>query len=193
MKKLVLYAALLVLLSSCFGLKELPVEYDYSYRGNFKRYRTFSIMKPIGLEDSTMTNAVIEKSIISRMKFLGYKQADTRPHLIVGFKMYSDSLKFNGYEQPAIEEWVKSQNENLDYSPKKLNMSKGTLLIQLYDRRQNRSVWQGYATTLYGSIDFNNQRHLRNAVISILDKYRFWAEGFVEGQQQAVEAKDAEL
>jgi hypothetical protein len=34
---------------------------------------------------------------------------------------------------------------------------------------------------MYGSIDFNNSRHLRNAVISILDKYRFWAEGFLEG------------
>jgi hypothetical protein len=193
MKKIYLYGCLLVLLSSCFGLKELPVEYDYSYHGNFKRYRTFSIMKPIGLLDTTMTNDVIERSIVSRMKFLGYKQSESRPHLIVGFKMFSDSLKFNGYEQPAIEEWVKSQNENLDYNPKKLSMKSGTLLIQLYDRRQNRSVWQGYATTLYGSIDFNNQRHLRNAVISILDKYRFWAEGFVEGQQQAIEAKEAEL
>jgi hypothetical protein len=136
-----------------------------------------------------MTNEVIEKSIVARMKFLGYKPSDSKPHLIVGFKMYSDSLKFNGYDQPEIEDWVKSQNENLDYNPKKLNMQSGTLLIQFYDRRQNRSVWQGYATTLYGGIDFNNQRHLRNAVISILDKYRFWAEGFVEGQP----AKEAEL
>jgi hypothetical protein len=183
MKKLLISIAAPLLLYSCLGYKELPVEYDYSYRGNFKRYRTFSIMKPIGQVDSTMTNEVIEKSIIARMKFLGYRQADSKPHLIIGFKMYSDSLKFNGYNQPEIEEWMKSQNENLDYSPKKLNMKSGTLLIQFYDRRQNRSVWQGYATTIYGSIDFNNQRHLRNAVISILDKYRFWAEGFVEGEQ----------
>jgi Domain of unknown function (DUF4136) len=192
MKKIYLYGVLFICLTSCFGYKELPVEYDYSYRGNFKRYRTFSIMKPVGIIDTTMTNEVIEKSIVARMKFLGYKQSDVRPHLIVGFKMYSDSLKFNGYEQPEIEEWVKSQNENLDYSPKKLRMNSGTLLIQLYDRRQNRSVWQGYATTVYGGIDFSNQRHLRNAVISILDKYRFWAEGFVEGQAKAQE-QEAEL
>jgi len=188
-KKIYLYALLLALLSSCLGYKELPVEYDYSYRGNFKRYRTFSIMKSIGVVDSTMMNESIEKSIIARMKFLGYRLSESKPHLIVGFKMYSDSLKFNGYNQPEIEEWVKSQNENLDYNPKKLDMKSGTLLIQFYDRRQNRSVWQGYATTLYGDIDFNNQRHLRNAVISILDKYRFWAEGFIEGQQN----KDAEM
>ena len=189
MKKIFVYPLLFVLVSSCLGYKELPVEYDYSYRGNFKRYRTFSIMKPLGTTDTTMTNEVIEKSIIARMKFLGYKQAESKPHLIVGFRMYSDSLKFNGYNQPEIEEWVKNQNENLDYNPKKLNMQSGTLLIQFYDRRQNRSVWQGYATTHYGGIDFNNQRHLRNAVISILDKYRFWAEGFVEGQS----AKETEL
>ena len=55
----------------------------------------------------------------------------------------------------------------------KYSMKTGTLLIQLFDRRQNRSIWQGYATTLYGGIDFQNQRHLKNAVVSILDKYRF--------------------
>lgn len=177
-----LYAPLLlVLLGSCLGYKELPVEYDYSYKGNFKKYRTFDIMRPVGTEDSTMVNNIVERSIVSRMKFLGYRQTETRPHLIIGFKMYNDSLQFNGYNQPEIEEWVKSQNENMDYDQQKLHLKTGTLLIQFFDRRQNRSIWQGYATTLYGSIDFNNDRHLRNAVISILDKYRFMAEGFTEG------------
>lgn len=171
-----------VLLSSCLGYKELPVEYDYSYRGNFKKYRTFQIMRPVGLVDSSMMNAVIEKSIISRMRFLGYKQSDHKPHLIIGFKMFSDSLTLNGYTQPDIEDWVKSQKEDLRYDRQKFNLNSGTLLIQFFDRRQNRSIWQGYATTVYGGIDFHNNRHLKNAVISILDKYRFWADGFIEGQ-----------
>ncbi len=181
MKKL-FYLILALLFASCLGYKELPVEYDYSYKGNFKRYRTFDIMKPIGATDSTMTNEAIEKSILARMKFLGYKRTATRPHLIVGFKMFSDSLRFNGYIQPDIEEWVRGRREELNYDSKKYNLKTGTLLIQLYDRRQNRSIWQGYATTQYGGIDFNNQRNLRNAVISILDKYRFWADGFIEAQ-----------
>jgi len=179
MKKIAPFIVL-ALLTSCLGYKELPVEYDYSYKGNFKKYRTFDIMKPAGPADSTMVNEIIEKSIVARMKFLGYRQVTNRPHLIIGFKMFNDSLRFNGYNQPDIEEWVKSQNDNVEYDPQKFTLSTGTLLIQFYDRRQNRSIWQGYATTLYGSIDFNNSRHLRNAVISILDKYRFWAEGFME-------------
>jgi len=179
MNKIIAPLVLLVLFASCLGYKELPVEYDYSYKGNFKRYRTFDIMKPAGPADSSMVNDIIEKSIVQRMKFLGYKQVSNKPHLIIGFKMFKDSLRFNGYNQPEIEDWVKSQEE-IDYDPQKYNLSTGTLLIQFYDRRQNRSIWQGYATTQYGSIDFNNSRHLRNAVISILDKYRFWAEGFME-------------
>lgn len=191
MKKFFTPLLLLALLASCLGYKELPVEYDYSYKGNFKKYRTFDIMKPAGLNDTTMVNDLIEKSIVARMKFLGYRQASNKPHLIIGFKMFADSLKFNGYNQPDIEEWVRSQKEDLNYDPQKFNLKTGTLLIQFYDRRQNRSIWQGYATTMYGSIDFNNSRHLRNAVISILDKYRFWAEGFLEGGGNL--AQDQEL
>jgi hypothetical protein len=96
--------------------------------------------------------------------------------------MFADSLRFNGYNQMDIEEWVKSQKTDLQYDKQKYTLNKGTLLIQFFDRRQNRSIWQGYATTLYGSIDFQNSRHLRNAVVSILDKYRFWADGFMDGQ-----------
>jgi hypothetical protein len=181
MKKFYAPFIVIILLNSCLGYKELPVEYDYSYKGNFKKYRTFDIMRPTGVQDSTMTNAVIEKSILSRMKFLGYKQSENKPHLLVSFKMFPDSLTFNGYNQPEIEQWMATQDDNLDYDPKKLELKTGTLLIQLFDRRQNRSIWQGYSTALYGSINFEDNRNLRNAVISILDKYRFWAEGFIEG------------
>jgi hypothetical protein len=182
MPKTFAFVSLALLLSSCLGYKELPVEYDYSYRGNFKKYRTFEIMHPVGQKDSSVMNSVIEKSIIARMHFLGYKQVDHRPHLIIGFKMFTDSLKFNGYDQPDIEEWAKAPKSNLNYDQRKFDLRTGTLLIQFFDRRQNRSIWQGYATTNYGDIDFHNNRHLKNAVISILDKYRFWADGFIEGK-----------
>ena len=190
MKKVYPSIITLILFASCLGYKELPVEYDYSYKGNLKKYRTFDIMKPAGPADSTMTNEVIEKSIVARMKFLGYRQNSSKPHLIVGFKMFNDSLKFNGYIQPDIEDWVKNQADDIEYDPQKFNLNSGTLLIQFYDRRQNRSIWQGYATTQYGSIDFQNSRHLRNAVISILDKYRFWAEGFMDGATATADEKD---
>ncbi len=184
--KLLLPIIFVITMTSCIGFKEVPVEYDYSYKGTFKRYRTFEIMKPVGIEDSSMSNELIEKSILARMKFLGFKRTDHRPHLIIGYKMFTDSLEFNGYIQPDIETWVKNQNDNIGYDPQKYTLKKGTLLIQFYDRRLNRSIWQGYDSSYYGDLDFSNQRQLKNAVFSILDKYRFWAEGFVD-QQNAVE------
>src|SRR5882672_4557069 len=126
MKKIYVPIICLVLLSSCLGYKELPVEYDYSYKWNFKRYRTFDLMKTAGTFDSTMTNEIIEKSILSRMKFLGYKRVDRRPHLIIGYKMFADSLRFNGYVQPDIETWVKTKDQNLNYDPQKFNLKTGT-------------------------------------------------------------------
>ncbi|MCS6972958.1 MAG: DUF4136 domain-containing protein [Cyclobacteriaceae bacterium] len=181
-----------LLVVSCAGYKEMPVEYDYSYKGNFKKYRTFDMIKPAGPYDPTMDNPVIENYIIARMKFLGYRQAEKKPHLLISYKMFPDSLQFTGYIQPEIEEWIKTQDENLNYDKKKLDLKTGTLLIQFFDRRQNRSIWQGYATTLYGPIDYSNNRHLRNAVISILDKYRFWAEGFLEGNVEVRADEDSD-
>ncbi len=177
-------------LTSCAGFQELPVEYDYSYKGNFKRYRTFDLIKQAGTIDPFMDNPNIQSYIISRMKFLGYRQTDRRPHLLISYRMFPDSLQFTGYIQPDIEEWIKMQDENLNYDKKKLDMRTGTLVIQFLDRRQNKAIWQGYATAQYGPIDYTNNRQLRNAVISILDKYRFWAEGFLEGNQNNQPAEE---
>ena len=47
-KNLLLLFFLVILLASCLGYKELPVEYDYSYKGNFKKYGRIDIMKPAG-------------------------------------------------------------------------------------------------------------------------------------------------
>jgi len=142
------------------------------------------------LYDSSESSDVIEKSITARMKFLGYKRTTSRPHLLIGYKIFDDSLRFQGYEQESFEQWLKNRREDLHYDKKKFNMKTGTLLIQFYDRRQNQSVWQGYATMEYGFIDYNNQRQLRYAVISILDKYRIWADGFLEQQAQIQEVNN---
>lgn len=177
------YASLLLLpllLTCCMPYKELPVEYDYSYDGDFQKYKSFDLFIPASEEDKLAKNDVIEKLIIDRMKFLGYERNEKKPNLLISYKVYVDSINFNGYNQPEIEYWVVSQKKDLDYNPMKFNLKQGTLLIQLYDRKQNKSIWQGYATTNFGSIAYTDDRSLRNAVLSILDRYRFFAEGFEE-------------
>ncbi|MDH5396906.1 MAG: DUF4136 domain-containing protein [Cyclobacteriaceae bacterium] len=181
MKKLYVLLAFVILLSGCLSFKELPVEYDYSYSGRFKKYSTFDLMQqPTAAIDTTMYNPVIESSILARLKFLGYRQTTRKPNLLIAYKIYYDSLKFNGYEQPEIEDWAERPGIENDYNAKKIEMRSGTLLIQFYDRRQEKLIWNGYATSLYGPIQYSNNRQLRNAVISILDKYRFFADGYMD-------------
>ena len=173
-----------ILFTGCYSYREYPVEYDYSYHGKFKKYKSFAFLENSAQEkDTTFTDDIIENVIKSRLTVQGYRYKADKPNLLVSYKIYYDSLTFRGYDQPDIESWVKLSSTEKDYDPHKYNLKKGTLLIQLYDRKQERSIWQGYATGVYGNIYFNNDRQLKIAVRSILDRYRFLAEDFMENKE----------
>lgn len=172
----------------CFSYREYPVEYDYSYHGKFRKYKSYAFLENISpTADTSITNNIIEKVIADRLAVQGYRMKDEKPNLLVSYKIYFDSLNFQGYDQPDIEEWVKRERQNENYDKRNYNLRKGTLLIQLYDRKQDRSVWQGYATGVYGNIYFNNERQLKIAVRSILDRYKFLAEDFMENKEFILE------
>ena len=184
---------LVTLLSGCYSYREYPVEYDYSYHGRFKKYKSYAFLQNANSEENLadpeidLTNDIIEKVIENRLGTQGYKLKTEKPNLLVSYKIYYDSLNFRGYDQPDIENWVKFSKTDVNYDPRKYNLKKGTLLIQLYDRKQEKSIWQGYATGVYGNIYFNNERQLKIAVRSILDRYKFLAEDFMENKEFVIE------
>ena len=186
MRILYLFLVLGVLITGCYSYREYPVEYDYSYHGRFKNYKTYSFISH-SVEDGSLASGVIKDAIKNRLGLQGYKYKENKPNLLVSYKVYYDSLNFRGYEQPEIEKWVKYQNMAEDYDPRRYDLRKGTLLIQFYDRKQNRSIWQGYATGVYGNIYFDNERQLKIAVRSILDRYQFLAEDFLKDKEFVVD------
>lgn len=178
------------MLSGCYSYREYPVEYDYSYHGKFKKYKSYAFLSNSAARESgeaAVSNEIIEHVIKNRLDVQGYRYRADKPNLLVSYKIYYDSLNFRGYDQPEIENWVKLSKTGEDYDPHKYDLKKGTLLIQLYDRKQERSVWQGYATGVYGNIYFNNERQLKIAVRSILDRYKFLAEDFMENKEFVLE------
>ena len=186
--KHVLLFALMVVMSGCFSYKELPVEYDYSYRGRFDKYNSYDF---INQEENkagyrVQLSGMIQNSIESHMNFLGYKIKDRKPDLLLSYTVYMDSLSFRGYEQPEIEDWMEKRDRDLEYDQQKLSIPRGTLLIQVFDRKQNVSIWQGYATDSYGQVNFADEREVRNAVRSILNKYQFFADGFLDEKQKVM-------
>jgi len=136
--------------------------------------------------DESMSNPIIESAIVKRLQLQGYRKKEVKPNLLVAYRIYYDSLILRGYDQPDIEKWVKSQRLDTEYDPKHYDLRKGTLLIQLFDRKQEKSVWQGYATGVYGNIYFDNERQLKVAVRSILDRYQFLAEDFLQDKEFVV-------
>ena len=67
-----------------------------------------------------------------------------------------------------------------EYDPIKCDLREGTLLIAFFDKQGEKSVWQGYASGLFGNKYYNNEKSIRNAVNSILDEYQILADGFVK-------------
>ena len=186
MKSRYFVVSLLIVITSCYSYREYPVEYDYSYHGKFKNYKTFDFIHHTN-SDETVSNATIQEAIVNRLALQGYRQKEVKPNLLVSYKIYFDSLNFRGYDQPEIEKWVKYQKVDENYDARQYDLKKGTLLIQFYDRKQERSIWQGYATGVYGNIYFDNERQLKIAVRSILDRYQFLAEDFLKDKEFVVE------
>jgi len=178
--KNLLLLAVLFLVTSCLSYEKYVVESDYSYIGQFKRYQTFDFLHDANynrlesLQDTTLRNA-----ISSRMKLQGFRQNQKNPNLLVTYKVFYDDFAFQGYQQPELEQWIRYEDDDLDYDPVKYSLRQGTLLIIFLDRKKETAVWQGYASSLFGNEQFDNDRYLKRAVRNIFDQYRLFADGTV--------------
>jgi len=183
-----LYLLIFVIaLSSCIAEREFIIDYDYSYRGNFSRYKTFSFMTP---KDTVNYNGIsdwmIKEEIVKRLKTQGYKAKDKRPDILISYKVYGDNMGFKSYQQLDLESWNKlygplGDNEQdietvkaANYGEQEIQLNDGTLLIVFLDRRTNSVIWQGYASGLFNESSFF-LKDAKYAVRTILNQYRLLA------------------
>ncbi len=169
-------------ITSCFGSKDYIVESDYSYSGNFAKYKTYAFFdyEKSGI-DSLIPDDVIKKAIHYRMSLLGYRQDDKKPNILVGYKMFFKNFNFKGYNQPELEDWLKDKKDYKEvYDPVKYNLMEGTLFIYLVDRKKNQAIWQGYNSGLINPSEIDNERFVKGTVRTIFDKYRIFAEGYMK-------------
>jgi hypothetical protein len=166
--------------TNCSASQKIKVEYDYSYHGKFKKYKSFDFVKDLTLDDTVQNpqRLIIEDEIRFRMGLIGYKQTDKKPDLLISYRIFFDDLRFTGFNQPDIEEWIRYEDEKEKYDPVKYNLRQGTLLILLFDGKQQRTIWQGYASGIFGNALFASEKMLKRPVRAIFDRYRFLAEGF---------------
>jgi hypothetical protein len=186
-----------LLFSGCINFYENRVESDYSYTGNFRKYKTFGFMGYKRNENDSLNHMqTVENAVRARMQLQGYRFSESKPDLLVSYKIFYDDLLFKGYNQTEIDVWLASGKvieeevdeetgeEKKEYDPVRYNLTKGTLLVVLIDRKHNRAVWQGYASGLLGNREFNNEAYLKRSVRSIFDQYKVFTEGYILTNEQ---------
>ena len=183
-------------------MREARVESDYSYRGNFRNYRTYDFVSGTGLtSDTSRLGQSVREAIQQRFLAQGYKLARRRPDMLVNFRVYQGDMNFHGFQQEDLSLWIKRNIEENDetpkedrqgYQPVRMLLAEGTLLVTLIDVKSNRAVWNGYASGVTVPDGPMGEIVLRRSVRSILDRYRVFTEEFANGTLPQSEASDSD-
>lgn len=191
-----------LVLAGCMTTREARVDSDYSYRGNFRHYRTYDFVTGSGLTaDSSRLGQALREAIQQRLLAQGYRMAKRRPDMLVNFRVYQGDMHFHGFAQEDLSVWIKRNIEETDetpadqrqgYQPVRLLLAEGTLLVTLIDVKTNRAVWNGYASGVTVPEGPMGEIVLRRSVRSILDRYRIFTEEFAKGNIPQNRVSDTE-
>ena len=191
-----------LVLAGCMTAREARVDSDYSYRGNFRHYRTYDFVTGSGLTaDSSRLGQSLREAIQQRLLAQGYRMAKRRPDMLVNFRVYQGDMHFHGFAQEDLSVWIKRNIEETDetpadqrqgYQPVRLLLAEGTLLVTLIDVKTDRAVWNGYASGVTVPEGPMGEIVLRRSVRSILDRYRIFTEEFAKGNIPQNRVSDTE-
>lgn len=188
MKKLSLFSLILLLLvSACVTQKDYIADYDFNYSANFKRYKTFGFIEnPSGDDDEYIK--VIKRSITTRLGSQGFKFEQEKPDLLVNYKVFTDEVKYRGYDQPNFDYWlqrkgalVTEEDEELkdedkdkdeNYKNVKYAQNNGMLVIFVIDNKKGNTIWQGYTPAVFDQLSPEVNTDLTRATYKIMDQFR---------------------
>lgn len=180
-------------LTSCLASRDARVESDYSYSGDFRHYRTFSFIRNGGSglnADTSHLDEALREAIRQRLLAQGYQPARRRPDMLVNYHVFQGDMKFRGYAQDELTQWMKNhapqdddtpEDQRNKYEPVEMLLAEGTLMVTLIDGHTQRAVWNGYASGVTVPEGPQGEIVLRRSVRSIFDRYRVFSEGFING------------
>ena len=178
---------LVILFTGCVAEREYVVDYDYSYRGNFRKYKTFCFLDTRDTVNyNGMSDMLIRDEIVRRLGSQGYEFDEQKPSILIAYKVFDADFQLQGYEQLDLENWDNSfgleDSEDQDlskikeakYNERQIALRKGTLLIDFIDRKTHSVIWQGYASGLFDDATMFS-KDAKYAVRTILNQYRLLA------------------
>lgn len=183
-----------IIISSCARQKDYIAEYDYNYRANFKKYKTFNFIEDMDIvSDSTVAPQFIRRVITSRMNSQGFSQRDEKPDLLVTYKLFYSQVKYRGYDQPSFDYWLQKQgvkieeeeeeekekdslknNNNVDeqYDKVKYMENQGMLVIYVIDNKKGHTIWQGYTNAHFDFLSPSLKLDITRATSFVMDQFR---------------------
>lgn len=183
-----LWLFLVLLASSCFSSKDYITDYDYNYTGSFKKYKTFAFVNPAesGM-DTTVLVPVLNSTIGARLGSQGFRQQDSKPDMLVSYKIFTDSIRYRGYVQPEFDYWLnrtgktyrneqgeieREQEKDETYNMVKYQENNGMLVIYVIDSRQGHTIWQGYTAAAFDSDSPTFQSDITRAAYRVMNEFK---------------------
>ena len=165
MKKALLFLSFLLFLSGC---TRVFVDNDYRYSTHFKKYQTYAFVDCE--RDTNILCEDVQQAIQYQMRARGYEFNAQKPNVFVNFSIYYDRLKYKGYEQPSLMNWVSTEDESYLYRPIKYELGRGTLMISMIEAETSEVVWRGYATGIFNKAS-SKKNYFKSIVRNIFDQY----------------------
>ncbi len=169
MRKTLLFFSILALLGSC---QRVFVDNDYRYSTHFKKYNSYAFVDCV--RDSNILCEDVQQAIQYQMRARGYEFNAQNPNVFVNFSIYYDRLRYKGYDQPSMLNWVATEDENYTYRPVKYDLEKGTLMISMIEAESSEVVWRGYATGIFNKAS-SKKNYFKSVVRNIFDQYPLFA------------------
>ncbi len=187
MKKTLLYfIGLGVLVSGCFGQKDYIAEYDYNYQGSFKNYKTYSFLQS-EVTDSLLITPIMTSTIGARLSSQGFQEKESKPDMLVSYKVFFDSIRYRGYVQPELDYWLqrtgytyRDENGELQkelekdetYNMVRYSQNNGMLVIYVIDNKYGNTIWQGYTAAAFDPNSPDFQADLTRAAYRVMNEFK---------------------
>jgi hypothetical protein len=187
MKNSTLFFVLLVVLAtSCFSSKDFVTDYDYNYTGSFKKYKTFAFIETKENESSPLAS-VLNSTIGARLGSQGYREQESKPDMLVSYKIFADSIRYRGYVQPEFDFWLnrtgltyrndegeieREQEKDETYNQVKYAENSGMLVIYVIDSKRGNTIWQGYTAANFDMDSPTFQSDVTRAAYRVMNEFK---------------------
>lgn len=187
MKQTYVILIVLLVICGCASQKDFVAEYDFNYSGNFKRYKTFNFVLNAIPEDSAAYYTAIERTITSRLGSQGFRRDSEKPDLLINYKLFKDSVRYRGYDQPNFDYWLskravdfelteeeleKQREKDETYNRVKFLEKNGLLVIYVIDNKRGNTIWQGYTAGEFDLLSPDGQSDITKATYRVMDQFR---------------------